>query len=169
MLRHFQTMLELFPFSKLAPMGPELRVYALEYAEPAQLERDFAPGTDPRVLIESAREFMHEDCLCEVEAAWELWEFEGDWKLAPARVMLECFGPQFENHVGDHLRVDFGLESRFVPDPEIEGGVRMGQSNLKSLVHFVHEVERALAIERRQLWSESGTSPAEAIGKALVN
>lgn len=169
MLRHFQKMLELFPFSKLAVRGPEVRVYALEHAEPAQFERDFALSSEPRVLIESAREFMHDDCLCEVDAAWDLWEFESDWKLAPARVTLSCFGPQFENHVGDHLRVDFGLESRFVPDPEIEGGLRMGQSNLKSLVHFVHEIERGLAIERRQLWSESGMSPAEAIAKALAN
>ena len=45
----------------------------------------------------------------------------------------------------------------------------MGQSNLKSLVHFVHEIERALAIDRRHLWSESGLSPADAIAKALAN
>lgn len=169
MLRHFQKMLELFPFSKLSPRGPELRVYALEHTEPTQLERDFAPGAEPRILIDAAREFMHDDCACEVDTAWDLWQFEGEWKLAPSRVTLSCLGAQFDNHLGDHLRVDFGLDSQFIPDPEIEGGLRMGQSNLKSLVHFVHEVERALAIDRRQLWSESGTSPAEAIAKALAN
>ena len=45
----------------------------------------------------------------------------------------------------------------------------MGQSNLKSLVHFIHELERALALERRQLWSEGGMNIAEAIAKALAN
>lgn len=169
MLRHFQKLLELFPFSQLAQRGPEGRVYALEHAEPPQSEQVFAPGADPLVMIETAREFMHDDCLCEVDAAWDLWQFEADWKLAPAAVTLACFGPVFENEIGDHLRIDFGLESRFVPDPRVEGSLRMSQSNLKSLVHLVHEVERALPLERRQLWSESGENPADLITKALVN
>ncbi|HTS76064.1 MAG TPA: hypothetical protein VMG40_07665 [Bryobacteraceae bacterium] len=169
MLRHFERLLGLFPFSKLAQRGPEVRVYAIEYAEPAQIEKDFAPGADPRLLVDTAREFMHDDCLCEVDAAWDLWQFDPEWKLAPASVVLSCFGERFENEIGDHLRVDFGVESRFVPDPGIEGSVRMSQSNLKSLVHLVHEVERALPLDRRQLWSESGESPAEMITKALVN
>lgn len=169
MLRHYQKVLELFPFSKLAERGPELRVYAIELAEPALFERDFPPGVEPPMLVEAAREFMQEDCMSEVDAAWDLWQFEKDWKLAPSGVILSCFAPFFDNQSGDHLRVDFGLESRFLPDPEIEGGIRMGQSNLKSLVHFVHEIERALPLERRQLWSESGENPAESITKALVN
>ena len=169
MLRHFQKMVELFPFSKLSERSLQVRVYALEYAEPSQLAQDFTPATEPRVMLETARDFMHEDCLCEIDAAWDLWQMEGDWKLAPSPVTLSCMGPEFDNPLGDHLRVDFGLESLFVPDPTIEGGLRMGQSNLKSLVHFVHEIERALALERRQLWSESGESPAEAIARALVN
>lgn len=169
MLRHFQKLLGLFPFSRLSERGPEVRVYALEHSEPAQIEKDFAPGADARVMIETAREFMHDDCLCEIDTAWDLWQFEGDWQLAPASVLLSSFGPAFENEIGDHLRVDFGLESRFIPDPGVEGSARMAQSNLKSLVHFVHEIERALPLERRQLWSESGENPAESITKALAN
>ena len=37
---------------------------------------------------------------CEIEAAWELWQFGSDWKLAPAAVTLACFGPAFDNHIG---------------------------------------------------------------------
>jgi len=169
MLRHFQKLAELFPFSRLAMRGPELRVYAIEHVEPPQIAQEFTPGTDPRIMIETAREFMHDDCVCEIDAAWDLWQFDTEWKLAPAGVTLSCFGPVFDNDVGDHLRVDFGLESLYVPDPHIEGGLRTGQSNLKSLVHFIHEIERALPLERRNLWSESGESPAELITKALVN
>lgn len=169
MLRHFQKMVELFPFSKLSQRSTEVRVYALEFAEPSQLVQNFTPGTEPRVMLETARDFMHDDCLCEIDGEWDLWQLEEDWKLAPSPVTLSCFGPLFDNPQGDHLRVDFGLESLFVPDPTVEGGLRMGQSNLKSLVHFVHEIETALAIERRQLWSESGLSPADVIAKALVN
>ncbi len=169
MLRHFQKMVDLFPFSKLSTRSLELRVYALEYAEPSQFEQDFAPGIEPRLVVEAARDFMHDDCLCEIEAAWDLWQLDKEWKLAPSPVTLSCFGPHFDNPHGDHLRVDFGLESLFVPDPSVEGGLRMGQSNLKSLVHFIHELERALALERRQLWSEGGMNIAEAIAKALAN
>ena len=169
MLRHFQKMVELFPFSKLSTRNLELRIYAMEFAEPSQFEHDFPPGIEPRIMLEAARDFMHDDCALEIEAAWDLWQFDNDWKLAPSPVTLTCFGPHFDNPQGDHLRVDFGLESLFVPDPSIEGGLRMGQSNLKSLVHFIHELERALALDHRQLWSESGMNIAEAIGKALAN
>lgn len=169
MLRHFQKMLELFPFSKLAQRGPEVRVYALEHAEPPQFELDFPAATEPAVMVAAAGDFMHEDCLAEVDAAWDLWQFDGDWRLGPAAVTLSCFGPLFDNEIGDHLRIDFGPETRFLPAPQIEGGLRMGQSNLTSLVHLVHEIEGSLKLERRQLWSESGMNPADAIAQALVN
>lgn len=168
LLRHFEKMLGAFPFSKLAARGPELRIYAIEHLEPPQFEREFPPGSDPRDLIAAAREFMQDDCVAEVDAAWDLFQYDGDWKLLPAGVILSCFGPRFENEIGDHLRIDFGNDARFLPNPAIEGAIHMGESNLKSLVHLIHEIERVLSLERRQLWSESGESPAESIMKALV-
>lgn len=167
MLRHFERMLGLFPFSKLAARGPVLRIYALEYVEPPQLEREFLPGTEPREIIESAREFAHDDCAYEVDAAWDLWQFDGEWRLAPSAVTLVCFAPAFENETGDQLRIDFGNDARFLPNPHIEGGPRMAQSNLKSLVTLVHQVESVLGVERRQLWSESGVSPVDLIAQEL--
>ena len=167
MLRHFEKMLELFPYSKLAARGPVLRIYAIEQIEPPQFEREFVPGADPKEIIAAAREFAHEDCVFEIETNWDLWQFSGDWKLAPAAVTLSCFGPGFENDWGDHLRIDFGNDARFLPHPHLEAGPRMAQSNLKSLVHLVHEIERVLSIERRQLWSESGVSPVELIAQEM--
>jgi hypothetical protein len=167
MLRQFERMLGVFPHSKLAARGPVLRIYAIEQLEPPQFEREFTPGVDPKDIIAAAQEFSHEDCLFEVDTAWDLWQFDGDWKLAPAGVTLECFGPEFDNETGDHLRIDFGNDARFLPNPHVEGGPRMAQSNLKSLIHLVHEVERVAQIERRQLWSESGVSPVERIVQEL--
>lgn len=167
MLRHFEKMLSVFPFSKLAARGPVLRIYAIEHMEPPQLEREFIPGVEPREIIEAAGEFAHDDCAFEIDAAWDLWQFDGDWKLAPAAVTLICFGPEFENETGDNLRIDFGNDARFLPNVNIEGGPRMAQSNLKSLVHLVHEVERVVQVERRQLWSESGVSPVDLIAQEL--
>jgi hypothetical protein len=167
MLRHFEKLLGVFPYSKLANRGPVLRIYALEHAEPPQLEREFAPGVDPQAIIESAREFTHDDCAVEVDTYWDLWQFDQDWHLAPAAVTLQCFGPQFNNETRDQLRIDFGNDARFLPNPHLEGGPRMAQSNLKSLVRLVHEIEGALKIERRQLWSESGISPVDLIAQEL--
>jgi hypothetical protein len=87
--------------------------------------------------------------------------------LAPSPVTLACFAPEFENEIGDRLRIDFGNDARFLPHPQIEGGPRMAQSNLKSLVTLVHQIERVLPLERRQVWSESGVSPVDLIAQEL--
>ena len=171
LLRQFSKMLDRFPFSRLARRGPVVRVYAIEYSEPPQFEREFPPAADiaesVRTMIEAARDFLQQDSLCEVEASWDLWQFDGEWKLYPATVTLMCFGPGFDDATGDQLRIEFGPDSYFVPDPDIESGVRMSQSNLRSLVHLVHDLENTLDLDRRRLWSETGESPAEIIMQAV--
>lgn len=168
MLRHFGRMLALFPYSKLAKRGPMVRVYALEHIEPPTFERELALTTDPKELLETIREFLHDDCACEVDAAWDVWEHDGtDWKLAPVSVTLHCFGPQFDNELGDNLRIDFGLDARFLPVPGVEGSVRTRQSNIRSLLHLVEEIDRVLKPERRSLWSESGANFAEVLRGVL--
>ena len=168
MLRHFETMLKLFPFSKLAQRGPVLRVYALEQAEPPLIEREFPLATPVGSILAAAREFVHADCCAEIDAFWDLWQLDGDWKLAPAAVSLLCLGPEFENETGDQLRIEFGNESRFLPAPGVPGSARMGQSNLRSLLHLVKDVESTLPLDRRQIWSESGANFAELLAEAVA-
>ena len=172
LLRQFAKMLGVFPFSMLAARGPSVRIQAIERAEPPLIERDLPVTADRTETIDeilaAAREFMQPDCMCEVDAAWDLWQFAGDWKLSPAGVTLACFGPDFENEIGAHLRMELGLDSYFLPDPEVSGSLRMGQSNLKSLLHLVHQLEGALDLERRLLWSESGENPMDLISQALA-
>jgi hypothetical protein len=168
MLRRFETVLAQFPFSKLAAHGPLLRVRAIEAAEPPLFEKEFPPGTAAADLMAEAREFVHEDCCVEVEAAWDLWQLDGEWKLAPTPVTLLCFGPEFENETGDHLRIEFGLDSRFLPIEGVEGSARMGQSNLRSLLHLVGDIERSVPVARRNLWSESGVNFAELLAEAVA-
>jgi hypothetical protein len=168
MLRHFGRMLSLFPFSKLSKRGPLIRVLALEHSEPLLFEREFTPGADPKDILESAREFMQDDCACEIDAAWDLWEHNGDeWKLAPISVTLICFGPNFDNELGDQLRIEFGLDARFLPTPGVEGALRIGQSNIRSLLHLVEEIDRVMKPERRTLWSESGANFADVLRQLL--
>ncbi len=167
MLRHFGKMLERFPFSKLARRGPLLRVYAVELAEPSLLEREFPSGAEPGAILAAAREFAKGDCTCQVETFWDLWQHEKEWKLEPAAITLACLGPRFENDHHDHLRIEFGLDAHFLPQPQIPGSPRMVESNIRSLLHLVGELKQALDLERQQLWSESGINFAELLAHTL--
>ncbi len=170
--RHFETLLGLFPFSKLAARGPALRVYAIKMAEPPLLEREFASGGPTAAMasaiVEEAREFVEADCCLEVEASWDLWQWNGEWKLAPAAVTMLGFGPDFETDGEDHLRLEFGPDFRFLPINGVEGSLRMGRSNLLSLLHLVGDIERALPIQRRRIWSESGANFAELLAETVA-
>jgi hypothetical protein len=168
MLGHFEKLLVLFPFSILARRGPVLRVYAVEHAEPPLVEREFPLGTKAASVIEAASEFAHGDCSVEIDTFWDLWQFESEWKLAPAGVTLFCLGPEFDSGSDDDLRIEFGVDSRFLPIAGLEGSLRMGQSNLRSLLHLVNDVERILPLERRRLWSESGVNFADLLAETVA-
>ena len=167
MLYQFGKLLGAFPFSKLAKRGPVMRIYAIELVEPPVFEREFPVGTEVDVMVEAMREFLHADCACEIDTFWDLWQYDGEWKLRPAPLTLACYGPEFESEHGDHLRIEFGLDALFLPIPGIEGSLRMGQSNLRSLLHLVKDLEEALDIESRQVWSESGANFADVLRMAL--
>jgi hypothetical protein len=72
--------------------------------------------------------------------------------------VLTCFGPEFENELGDHLRIDVGREIDFLPQPGAPQNERKSQSNLASLVRLARDIGGAMPIERRTLWSDSGES-----------
>ncbi len=168
MLRDFEKMLALFPFSKLARRGPVLRVYAIDHSEPPLREREFPLDADPNSVVEEAREFVHADCAVEIDAYWDLWQFDGERKLSPASVTLLCLGPEFENDNDDHLRIEFGVDARFLPIAGVEGSLRMGQSNLRSLLHLVSDIEKNMPLERRKIWSESGVNFADLLAETIA-
>jgi hypothetical protein len=43
----------------------------------------------------------------------------------------------------------------------VEDSLKMGQSNLRSLLHLVNQLEATLPVEKRHLWSESGANFAD--------
>ena len=133
-LRQFGKMLTVFPYSKLARRGPVLRVYAIEHIEPPLFEREYPVGTDAEAIQIDVGEFMRADCAAELDTFWDLWTYDEDWKLRPVPVTLMCFGFEFAHDQDDHLRIEFGPDARFLPIAGLEGSLRMGQSNLKSLL-----------------------------------
>lgn len=167
MLRHWERLLRKFPFSRLSQTASTLRVHAVSFTEPALFERAIPDPFDLDTVLQLAKEFTSSDCAAQLETKWDLWQFEDDWKVMPTRAILTCFSSNFEDPDGDHLRVDFGSDAVFLPDAELPNSLFMSQSNLKSLLHFVHEADSALAVESRRLWTESGENFAERLQTTL--
>ena len=167
MLRHFEKMLRQFPFSRLNTAGSVLIVKAVSWIEPPLVELPLLDPLDLDIVLASAKEFATRDCSVQLEAMWDLWQYEKDWELAPVRVNLTCFGPGFENEEDDHLRIDFGLDLSFLPQPDLPNNAFMAQSNIRSLLHLVAELDRTLNVESKRLWSDSGENFAERLQWAL--
>ncbi len=167
MLRHYEKLLTLFPVSVLTQGPSTLRILAVSYSEPALLERAFAPPLDVSEVLAAARDFQNADVCYRLETWWDIWQYGHDWKLAPAAVTLCCFGPEFEQDLGDDLRVELGIDAQFLPRPNGGESYVMMQSNIKSLLKLVHDAEEKLGVSRRQLWTESGENFAERLKSEL--
>jgi hypothetical protein len=168
MLRFFEKALRLFPVSRLNPNASTLRITPLNETEPAIFERAFPPDFAVEHVIAAAREFLHPDSCYEFDTSWDLWQFEEEWRLKPSRVSLLCFGPEFERDLDENLRVDFGVDANFLPHNEAPNALAMAQSNIRSLLKFVHEVDDAFGAPRRQLWTESGESFVDSLQRLLT-
>lgn len=169
MVRHFEKLLRLFPYSRLHRAGATLRVHAISTTEPPLVEELFeqVPEGLDRVIA-AVREFTAPDCGAFLDTAWDVWQFDaGDWSLAPSRVTLACFGPGFENEPEENLRVDFGIDTHFLPQPGLPEYLFMARSNVRSLLHLVHELDRAFPSNVRRLWTESGENFAARLQAAL--
>lgn len=166
MLRHFGTMLQTFPVSRLRPVAL-LRVHAVSLVEPPVLEQEFGEPLDLDAMLAAARHHRGSDVAAQVEVCWDIWQLAGEWKLAPAAVSLYAFGPEFERERDEQLRIDFGPDFHFLPRQDEPGSGRFVQSNIRSLLSLVHGLDNALPAERRSLWSESGENFAERLQAAL--
>jgi hypothetical protein len=173
MLRHYRKALDLFPFSPRNPGESILRVQAVSASEPPLLERAFPDPLDPAQVISAANEFLADDCAYTLDAWWGLWTFAKEWSLRPARVSIRCFGPAFldtpRNDAGEspeHLRIEFGVDTWFLPQNDLPDPTWYARSNLKGLLKYVHSLDDALPLDRRALWSESGENFAEKLREA---
>lgn len=172
-LKHFEKLLRVFPFSQRPQPQSTISVQAVNATEPPLLEQPLNGPIDAGEVISIVREWTGDDVACRVESWWDLWQFEEDWKLAPWRVVLSCIGPEFDDGSDpavrqEDLRVDFGVDTWYLPQPELAGGAKLVESNIKSLLRLVHEIDSALPVEMRKLETESGENFAERLQRALV-
>ena len=167
MLRHYERLLRLFPFSRLARPPATFKVLGVDYNEPPVVEIPYPPPLPLDAVLAVARDFENPDSGYRLESWWDLWQFEADWKLAPSRVALCCFGPEFAHESDDDLTVEFGIDAHFLPQPDVPNSLRTVQSNIKSLLKLVHDLDDALPVDSRRLWSESGENFSEKLHQAL--
>jgi len=128
--------------------------------------------------LEALADYAGDDIAYGVEGWWDLWQYDSrqkqdDWKLAPARVSLACFGPDFDNgterFLGEQedLRIDFGVDSHYLPRLDLAGSGRMTESNLKSMLRLVHELDSQLPVAKRKLETESGENFADRLQEVM--
>ncbi len=146
MLRHWERLLLRFPFSRLAERPSTLYIHAIDYTQPTIAEEVFPAPLDPAVVLTAAREHLNGDCLFRLETWWDLLQVdpslvEKEWKLRPAPVALSCFGPAFENELGDQLRIEFGLDSHYLPQTELPNALRIARSNLQGVMRLAHDLD----------------------------
>jgi hypothetical protein len=173
-IRQFETLLRSFPFSQREQPQSVLSVLAVDSTEPPLLEGPVNGPVDVDDVMSSLSDYQGDDVAFELESWWDLWIYDGDWKLGPARVLLSCFGPGFDSgteepseHQED-LRIDFGVDTHYLPDPDIPGGGKLIESNVRSLLRLVHELDSVLDVERRNLQTESGDNFAERLQQVLT-
>lgn len=172
MLRAYEKLLRLFPFSPLSKQPSTFRVMAIDVTLPAVFERAVSSPPDLDDVLAAARDFRNADGSYQLETWWDLWQYEagesgGDWRLLPARVSLTCFGPQFDNEIEDTLRVDLGPDSHFLPQPQLPNHLPMVRANVESLLKLTHDADAVLNPERRLLWTESGANFVDRMRRAL--
>jgi hypothetical protein len=172
-LQHFEKLLRFFPFSQREQPQSEISIQAVDTTEPPLLERPLNGPVDVTDVMEVLKDYTGEDVAYRLESWWDLWQYDGDWTLKPARVVLCCFGPEFDNNSSleaqsqEDLRIDFGVDSHYLPRPEITGSGRLVESNIKSLLRLVHELDTVLPVEKRLLETESGENFADRLQQVL--
>ncbi len=172
--RYFEKLLTIFPFSQREQPQSTLTIQALSVTEPPLLERAINGPVQIAEILEVLRDYSGPDIAYQLETWWDLWQYNGEeWEIAPTRILLCAFGTGFDNGSSlateeqEDLRIDFGVDTMFLPDPNLRGSGRLIESNIKSLLRLVQQVEEALPVEKRILETESGENFAEKLTQTL--
>lgn len=172
--RYFEKVLSLIPFSQREQGQSTLTVQAIDVTEPPLLERPMNGPFQLSDVVALLRDYEGDDVAYRLESWWDLWVYNGeDWRIAPARIAISAFGPEFDNGstlevaAQEDLRIDFGVDTAFLPDTDLPGSGKLIESNIKSLLHLVRQIEEALPVEKRVLETESGQNFAEKLTQIL--
>ena len=166
--RAFEKILRAFPFSKLSTSPSTLLIMAIDWSEPVVAEYPLEAGPpEPEEVVRLAKEFKETDTAIQLDTYWDLWGLlDGEWKLLPAAVSILSFGRDFDRDGDQHFRIEFGTETRFLPQ-EGRATLKLIQANIKSLLRLVHDLDDALPLEKRHLATESAENFAARLQDVL--
>lgn len=172
--RYFEKILSIFPFSQREQPQSTLYIHAISQTEPSLLERPLNGPVSLADINMALQDYSGDDIAFRFESWWDLWQYNGtDWEIKPAKIAFSSFGREFDNgssleaNQQEDLRIDFGVDTLFLPDASLAGSGRLIESNIKSLLKLVHDIEDALPLERRALETESGENFAEKLNRNL--
>ena len=168
-VRAFEKLIARFPYSRLSVSATTFRAHAVSTHEPPLVEKSLEDPPDVAALLELTREYACADCGLFVETSWDLWQYiEPDWKVTPTRVILAAFPPQFESGEEEQIRIEFGIDTLFLPLSGVPQALLMARSNIRSLLHLVHQLDEELgASADRRLWTDTGDNFAGRLESAL--
>ncbi|MCZ2154524.1 MAG: hypothetical protein LC114_11590 [Bryobacterales bacterium] len=156
MLEHFSAILGGFPFSVFYPGVQSLTIRAVSDAEVDVVDEGFEEPEPLDEVIRRCHEFLHDDSAYELTAYWDLWQnIDGEWLLRPRQVHLSCFGPHYENDLGDHIRLALGYDEEFLPVSSDPRSITTSASNLRSVARLAETLGDASGVTKRLLWSPS--------------
>ena len=104
---------------------------------------------------------------CAVLAPNSIRGTAGSTPRSPTAV-IEFPAPHDDAAANCALEIEFGIDANFLPQPELPDSPRMIESNIKSLLKLVHDLDDALPVETRLLWSESGENFSDKLHQALL-
>ena len=81
MLRHYEKLLRLFPFSRLGAAAFHFKCRGGLQRAGGGGDSVSSAGADRRVLA-VAKDFQNADACYRLETWWDLWQFETEWKLS---------------------------------------------------------------------------------------
>lgn len=138
----------------------QFAVTAVNWSEAPLVDERAQPGVAISEAMESMREFVQEDCACEIEMTWSLWSYSaGKWNQSPQPLRLTSMGGAFGDagirDEGD-LIIDFGMDEAFLAElaPWNRETRQHLQANIVQLLVYCRRLEERLQPVQRRLWSE---------------
>jgi hypothetical protein len=120
MLDQFEALLKVVPLSSQRPAFSSLLIRAISPSEAPLAEHDTRTlSASASEIVSWAREYQNADTAYEVEAYWDLWQWDSAayrWQRNPERLVIVCNGPDYdEGFAGEagHFLVDIGFEHHF--------------------------------------------------------
>src|SRR5580704_5864222 len=78
MLRNYEKLLRLFPFSRLAQQASTFKILAVDASEPEVAEIPYSPPVPIDDVLAVAKDFQNADACYRLEAWWDLWQFTSE-------------------------------------------------------------------------------------------